>query len=76
VFPFLLGQGAPERPPDPPPMTDGCILRMLDGLMVLVGERLGGGRAHTLTFVRFGRLPCRSALSPFAGSAAWYSIQR
>ena len=40
VFPFLLGHDAPETPPDPAPVTDGCILRVLDGLMVLAGERL------------------------------------
>jgi hypothetical protein len=27
-------------------VTDGCILRMLDGLMVLAGERLGGGQGQ------------------------------
>ena len=40
VFPFLLGQDAPDAPLDPAPVTDGCILRVLDGLMVLEGERL------------------------------------
>ena len=39
-FPFLQGQDADDAPPDPAPVTDGCILRVLDGLMVLDGERL------------------------------------
>nr|WP_294528787.1 hypothetical protein [uncultured Rhodopila sp.] len=39
-FPFLLGQDTPEPPASPAPVTDGCILRILDGLMVLNGERL------------------------------------
>lgn len=40
IFTFLLGQDAPDAPPTPAPVTDGCILRVLDGLMVLNGERL------------------------------------
>ena len=40
TFPFLLGQSAPTDSVRIPPVGDGCILRVLDGLMVLSGERL------------------------------------
>ena len=40
TFPFLLGQAAPTDPARIPPVNDGCVLRVLDGLMVLGGERL------------------------------------
>ena len=40
TFPFLLGQAAPTDPARIPPLNDGCVLRVLDGLMVLGGERL------------------------------------
>jgi hypothetical protein len=41
AFPFLLGRDdAPAGTLDLPPMTDGCVLRVLDGLLVLGGETL------------------------------------
>ncbi len=40
VFPFLQGQDAATDPPAPAPVSDGCILRVLDGLLNLDGERL------------------------------------
>lgn len=40
VFPFLEGRDVPEDRPAPAPVTDGCILRVLDGLLMLGGERL------------------------------------
>jgi hypothetical protein len=39
-FPFLQGQDGPGDPPSPAPVADGCILRILDGLLTLDGERL------------------------------------
>jgi len=39
-FPFLQGQDDAPDPPAPAVVTDGCILRVLDGLLVLDGERL------------------------------------
>lgn len=40
AFPFLQGQDAAGDPPSPAHVTDGCILRVLDGLLTLEGERL------------------------------------
>ena len=40
TFPFLMGQACPADPARVPPVTDGCVLRVLDRLMVLGGERL------------------------------------
>jgi hypothetical protein len=40
VFPFLQGQDAPTDPPAPAPVSDGCVLRILNGLLILDGERL------------------------------------
>lgn len=40
VYPFLLGQDAPGDRIAPAPVSDGCILGMLDKLLVLGGERL------------------------------------
>ena len=40
IFPFLLGQEVPTDSARIPAVSDGCILRVLDGLMVLDGERL------------------------------------
>jgi hypothetical protein len=38
AFPFLLGQDVADAPLDPAPVTDGCILRVLDGLMEQIGS--------------------------------------
>lgn len=40
AFPFLEGRDGPEDLPAPAPVTDGCILRVLDGLLMLDGEKL------------------------------------
>ncbi len=40
AFPFLQGQSSPHDPVQAPPVSDGCVLRVLDGLLVLDGERL------------------------------------
>ena len=40
AFPFLQGQADPDDPVQVPPVSDGCVLRVLDGLLVLDGERL------------------------------------
>ena len=40
AFPFLQGQDGPDSPPAPAAVSDGCVLRVLDGLLVLGGERL------------------------------------
>ncbi len=40
AFPFLEGRDGPEDRPVPAPVTDGCILRVLDSLLVLDGEKL------------------------------------
>lgn len=40
IYPFLLGQDAPGDAIAPAPVSDGCILGMLDKLLVLDGERL------------------------------------
>jgi hypothetical protein len=40
AFPFLEGRDGPDDAPAPPPITDGCVLRVLDGLLVLDGEKL------------------------------------
>jgi N-6 DNA Methylase len=37
VFAFLEGRGAPAAPPRVLPLSDGCILRILEGLMTLKG---------------------------------------
>jgi hypothetical protein len=39
-FPFLEGRGGKDEPPRVPGITDGCVLRILDGLLMLHGERL------------------------------------
>ena len=39
-FPFLQGQDAAGDPVRVPPVSDGCVLRILDGLLLLKGERL------------------------------------
>jgi hypothetical protein len=39
-FPFLQGQTAPTDPIQVPLVSDGCVLRVLDGLLTLDGERL------------------------------------
>lgn len=40
IYPFLLGQDTTGDRIDPAPVTDGCILGVLDKLLVLDGERL------------------------------------
>ena len=40
AFPFLEGRTSFEEPPRILPATDGCVLRILDGLLTLKGERL------------------------------------
>jgi hypothetical protein len=40
AFPFLQGQETPADPPAPAMLSDGCILRILDKLLTLEGERL------------------------------------
>lgn len=40
IYPFLLGQDAPGDRVAPAPVSDGCILGVLDKLLVLGGERL------------------------------------
>jgi hypothetical protein len=40
AFPFLQGQDTPGDPAAPAPVSDGCILRILDLLLSLDGERL------------------------------------
>ncbi|MGG5886124.1 DNA methyltransferase [Falsiroseomonas sp. HC035] len=40
VFPFLQGQDAATDRAAPAPVSDGCVLRVLDGLLNLDGERL------------------------------------
>jgi hypothetical protein len=40
VFPFLEGRDTAEDKPAPPAVTDGSVLRVLDGLLVLDGEKL------------------------------------
>jgi hypothetical protein len=37
VFTFLEGRGAPSEPPRVLPVSDGCVLRVLEGLMTLKG---------------------------------------
>lgn len=39
-FPFLMGQDVAEDPPQVPRISDGCVLAVLNGLLVLDGERL------------------------------------
>jgi hypothetical protein len=40
AFPFLEGRTSTEERPRILPVTDGCALRILDGLLTLKGERL------------------------------------
>lgn len=40
AFPFLEGRDGQEDRPAPAPVTDGCVLRVLDSLLVLDGEKL------------------------------------
>lgn len=40
AFPFLEGRGGSGDRPRPAAVADGCILRVLDGLLVLGGEKL------------------------------------
>lgn len=40
AYPFLMGQDAPTDPVRPATVSDGCILGVLDKLLVLGGERL------------------------------------
>ena len=39
-FPFLEGRATAADPPDPPRVSDGTVWRILQGLMLLDGERL------------------------------------
>jgi hypothetical protein len=39
-FPFLQGQDSPSDQPSPATLSDGCVLRILDLLLSLDGERL------------------------------------
>jgi len=39
-FPFLLGRDGPDQPDRVLPVGDGCVLRVLDGLLMLDGERV------------------------------------
>lgn len=40
AFPFLLGRDAPDDPETVLPVGDGCVLRVLDGLLIDRGERI------------------------------------
>jgi hypothetical protein len=40
LFPFLMGQDVAEDLPQVPRISDGCVLAVLNGLLVLDGERL------------------------------------
>lgn len=40
VFPFLLGRRVADDPETVLPVGDGCVLRILDGLLMLGGERI------------------------------------
>lgn len=40
AVPFLEGRDGDADRPAPPAVTDGCVLRVLDGLLVLDGEKL------------------------------------
>ncbi len=40
AFPFLLGRSAPGDPEQVLSVSDGCVLRVLDGLLTLDGERV------------------------------------
>lgn len=40
VFPFLEGRAGTAAPPRVPRVGDGCLLRILEGLLMLDGERL------------------------------------
>ncbi|WP_343526973.1 DNA methyltransferase [Sphingomonas sp.] len=39
-FPFLLGRDTPDDPEQVLPVGDGCVLRVLDSLLMLKGERV------------------------------------
>jgi hypothetical protein len=47
AFPFLEGRGDPSDPPSALAVSDGCILRVLEGLMTLSSRR-GHARAPVL----------------------------
>ena len=51
AFPFLLGQHAPGDPACVLPVGDGCIARVLDGLLTLDGERVA---YHALSVEQIG----------------------
>lgn len=51
AFPFLLGQHAPGDPACVLPVGDGCIARVLDGLLTLDGERVA---YHALSVEEIG----------------------
>lgn len=40
AFPFLLGRDGPDEPEQVLPVSDGCVLRVLDNLLMLGGERV------------------------------------
>ena len=40
AFPFLLGRDVPDDPETVLPVGDGCVLRVLDGLLMLGGDRV------------------------------------
>ncbi|MEH3039994.1 MAG: N-6 DNA methylase [Sphingomonas paucimobilis] len=40
AFPFLLGRDSPDDPEAVLPVGDGCVLRVLDGLLIDQGERI------------------------------------
>jgi N-6 DNA Methylase len=40
IYPFLQGQKKPGDAPAPAPVSDGCILRILDALITVDGEKL------------------------------------
>ena len=39
-FPFLMGKRAADEPDRVPPLSDGCVHRVLESLMIVNGERL------------------------------------
>ena len=51
AFPFLLGRTAPDDPAVVLPVGDGCIARVLDGLLTLDGERVA---YHALSVEQIG----------------------
>ena len=40
VFPFLMGKRTASEPDRVPPLSDGCVRRVLESLMIVNGERL------------------------------------